>query len=81
MKLDIPYEHLRALREDRGLSQKEIAAVLNIAQNTYSQYETGAIALTAPALIALADFYGVNIDYILDRTDMPGQYPPKTGRS
>lgn len=73
MKLDIPYEHLRALREDRGLSQKEIAAVLNIAQNTYSQYETGAIAITAPDLITLADFYGVSIDYLLDRTDIPRQ--------
>jgi len=79
MKLNIPYEHLRALREDRGLSQKEVAAVLSIAQNTYSQYETGTIELTAPVLITLADLYGVNIDYLLDRTDTPGQYPPKTG--
>ena len=77
MKLDIPYEHLRALREDRGLTQKDVAAILNVAQNTYSQYETGAIALTAPVLVALAEFYGVSTDYLLDRTDIPGRYPSK----
>lgn len=77
MKLDIPYEHIRALREDRGLSQKDIAVLLNIAQNTYSQYETGVIELTAPVLITLADYYGVSIDYLLGRTDIPGRYPQK----
>lgn len=77
MRLDIPFEHLRALREDRELSQADVAAVLKIAQNTYSQYETGKIALTAPVLIALADFYHVSIDYLLDQTDIPKRYPPK----
>ena len=54
------YENIRNLREDRDLKQKEIAAMLNISQNTYSQYETGVIELTASTLIKLADFYGVS---------------------
>ena len=65
------FKNLRSLREDRDLRQKDIAAILNISQNTYSQYETGVIALTAEVLIKLADYYNVSVDYLLDRTQNP----------
>ncbi len=65
------FKNLRAIREDRDLRQKEIAKLLHVSQNTYSQYETGVISLTAEILIKLSDFYGVSIDYLLDRTDNP----------
>ena len=65
------FKNLRALREDRDLRQKDLAAVLNVSQNTYSQYENGVIALTAEVLIKLADYYGVSVDYLLDRTNDP----------
>lgn len=65
------FKNLRNIREDRDIRQKEVAAVLNVSQNTYSQYETGVISLTAEILIKLSDFYGVSIDYLLDRTDKP----------
>ena len=61
------YENIRNLREDRDLRQKDIAAMLNVLQNTYSQYETGVIELTASTLIKLADFYDVSVDYLLGR--------------
>ncbi|MBQ3203319.1 MAG: helix-turn-helix transcriptional regulator [Clostridia bacterium] len=67
----MPYKHLRDIREDRDIRQKDIAAVLNVSQNTYSQYETGVISLTAEVLVKLADYYGVSIDYLLDRTNNP----------
>lgn len=35
------FEAIRTLREERGLSQAQVAAILGVAQNTYSQYETG----------------------------------------
>ncbi len=63
------FKNLRSIREDRDIKQKEIAKVLNVSQNTYSQYETGVISITAEVLIKLADFYGVSVDYLLDRTD------------
>ena len=50
------YRHLRYLRETRKIKQTELAALLHVAQNTYSQYETGKIALTADMLVLLADF-------------------------
>lgn len=61
------YENIRNLREDRDLKQKDLAEILNVSQNTYSQYETGVIELTASTLIKLADFYGVTVDYLLGR--------------
>ena len=61
------YENIRNLREDRDLKQKDLAAMLNVSQNTYSQYETGVIEMTASTLIKLADFYGVSVDFLLDR--------------
>lgn len=61
------FKNIKSIREDRDLKQKDIAKLLNVSQNTYSQYETGVIALTAEVLIKLADFYGVSVDYLLDR--------------
>ncbi len=65
------FKNLRAIREDRDIKQKDIAKILNVSQNTYSQYETGTISLTAETLIQLANFYDVSIDYLLDRTNKP----------
>ena len=62
---------IRDLREDHNLTQSDIAKMLHIKQNTYSQYETGVMALTAEILIKLSDYYGVSIDYLLDRTNNP----------
>ena len=67
------FKNLRSIREDRDLKQKDIAKLLNVSQNTYSQYETGVIALTAEVLIKLSNFYDVSIDYLLDQTDEPSR--------
>lgn len=68
------FRNIRALREDRDIKQREIAEVLGISQNTYSLYETGVIAFTDQVLIKLADFYGVSIDYLMDRTSIKEPY-------
>ncbi len=65
------FKNLRSIREDRDIRQKDLAKILNVSQNTYSQYETGVISLTAEVLIKLSEYYGVSIDYLLDRTDNP----------
>ena len=65
------FKNLRSIREDRDIRQKDIAKYLNVSQNTYSQYETGVISLTAEVLIKLANYYDVSIDYLLDQTDIP----------
>ena len=65
------FEAIRTLREERGLSQAQVAAILGVAQNTYSQYETGKIEWTAPVLLRLADYYLVCVDFLLDGTPNP----------
>lgn len=69
---------LRDLREDRDLTQAEVASYLCVKQNTYSQYETGTRQLPIDLLIRLAQYYGVSTDYILELTDNPTPYPPKS---
>lgn len=70
------FRNLRSIREDNEIKQRELAALLNVSQNTYSQYETGVIALTSEVLIKLADYYRCSVDYLLDRTNDP-EFTPK----
>ena len=63
------YERIRALREDRDLSQKQLSQALHCSQQVYSNYELGQRDIPTAILIALADFYDTSTDYILGRTD------------
>ena len=45
------YPNIRGLREDNDRRQRQLAELLNVSQNTYSQYENGVIALTAEHLV------------------------------
>jgi len=62
------FPNIRSLREDKDLKQRELAEILHVSQNTYSQYENGVISLTAEHLIELARFYHVSVDYLLGLT-------------
>lgn len=57
------------MREDRDLTQIEVANYLHISQATYSDYESGKINVPFEALRKLADFYDTSVDYLLGRTD------------
>lgn len=58
-------DRLKALREDRDLTQTDVAKVLNVSQITYSQYERGVRGLPTEHLITLCKYYGISADYIL----------------
>ena len=62
------YERIRSLREDRDLTQREVGAAINVPQRTYAYYENGQRMIPPRVLCALADFYGVSVDYLLGRT-------------
>ena len=57
---------LKDLRVKHNLTQREVANILNITSSTYSIYENGKLVLSFSKLIALAKFYNVSADYILD---------------
>lgn len=66
---------LKDIREDRDLTQEQLAKILNCKQNTYQQYESGKRQIPIQALIKLALFYNISLDYILDLPDLP--YPKR----
>lgn len=64
----LKYPNIRNLRVDRNLTQTQIAELLKIKQNTYSQYEIGVLNYPIEVLIQLALFYETSVDYLLDLT-------------
>ena len=60
---------LRELRRERGITQLKLGLDLNMSQNTISRYETGAHEAGYAELCRIADYFGVTVDYLLERTD------------
>lgn len=68
---------LKDLREDKDLTQIEIANFLNCKQNTYQQYESGKRQIPIDSLKKLAIFYNTSVDYIIELTDIIKPYKRK----
>ena len=62
------------MREDRDLTQKQIAEYLMCDQSLYSKYERGEREIPLSLIIKLADFYNVNIDYLVGRSSISKRY-------
>nr|WP_325212126.1 helix-turn-helix transcriptional regulator [uncultured Oscillibacter sp.] len=73
----LKYERIRNLRIDGGLTQKQIAKLLNVSQNTYSQYEIGITRYPLDVVVTLAQYYHVSVDYLVGLTDETTPYPRK----
>ncbi|MGN0506864.1 MAG: helix-turn-helix domain-containing protein [Lachnospiraceae bacterium] len=71
------YQRLRDLREDADMTQAQIGKYLNISQRSYAHFEAGTRGIPIEILIALADLYKVNLDYLVGRTDKKDMLPPK----
>ena len=69
------YRRVRDLREDRDMTQKQIAELLGMSQTGYSKYETGENDIPTAVLIRLARFYQTSVDYLLGETDRRERYP------
>ena len=67
-------EGFKRVRKVKGYSQQACAKAANVSVTQYQNYEYGKSEPTAKVLIALADFYGVSIDYLVGRTDEPFIY-------
>ena len=66
---------LKDIREDNDITQKTLSEILNIKQNTYSQYENGQRQIPIDTLIRLAIYFDTSTDYILGLTDVVDKYP------
>ena len=59
-------EKLRGMREDRDLTQAQIAEILGTSQTMYARYERGANEMPIRHLVTLCKFYNISADYFLD---------------
>lgn len=66
---------IRDIREDKDLTQKQLAQILNCKQQTYARYESGEITIDVYRLETLANFYNTSIDYLLGLTNETKPYP------
>lgn len=60
---------LQELRKEKKVPQKELADYLGISVRAYHYYEEGKRYPDFQGLLALADFYGVSLDYLVGRTE------------
>lgn len=62
---------IKDLREDKELTQADVAKVIKTTQQQYSKIETGQSDISGEKLKLLAEFYNVSVDYILGLDDAP----------
>lgn len=68
------YPNIKNLREDKDLTQIQIANFLNVTQTTYSRYESGILDIPSSSLIKLAEFHNTSVDYLLGLTNEKKPY-------
>lgn len=76
-------ERLKELRKAKDVGQKEVGAVIGLSESSIGKYEAGRQTPDPAAIIKLADYFSVSIDYLLGRTDdnrrIEDLYIPKMG--
>lgn len=70
-------EVIRTLRIDSDKTQEELAKVIYVSQRTYSDYESGRIRIPVNALIEIAKYYNVDMNYICGVSDERKPFPQK----
>ncbi|MEE1319609.1 MAG: helix-turn-helix transcriptional regulator [Ruminococcus sp.] len=75
--MDILTKRLKDTREDKDLTQSQVAAALHTSQRVYSRYETGIRALPIEHLMTLCKLYDLSADYLLGFTADPKPLPKK----
>ncbi|MBE6781790.1 MAG: helix-turn-helix transcriptional regulator [Ruminococcaceae bacterium] len=68
------FHQLRDMREDKDLTQAQMAKFLQIHQTTYSDYEIGKLNVPIDVFIKLAEFYNTSIDFLAGVTDNSTRY-------
>lgn len=58
---------MRALRENKGLTQAQLAEMLGVSQAAYSRFEKGEVEITLSKLFRLVEIYSINVSSLLDR--------------
>ena len=67
----------KELRKQKGLTQIELAKLVNVQQTTVSKWEVGRAVPDYPVLLKLAELYGVTVDFLLGRSDITSEEQAK----
>ena len=69
-------KNLKKLREENGLSRKDLGEILGTAEQTIDQYESGSLQPDFQMLMKLAEFFHTSVDYLIGYADAPvSEYP------
>ena len=64
---------LRELREEKGLTQKELGTIINISDRVIGYWESNnRFPKDSTIIVELANFFGVSTDYLLNNTNNKG---------
>ena len=77
--MSIVVKNLKYLRNQKGISQQQLAAVLGVSQQSVNKYENHNVEPDIAMLSQMADFFGTTIDYLVGRSDErtpPGKETP-----
>lgn len=66
---DSVYIRIRDLRDNAGLTQKQISEIIHMHKTTYARYETGEREIPLNVAILLARYYNVSLDYLAGLTN------------
>ena len=64
------YPRIRDLREDKDLSQGDLAKIIGTSQTQYSRWERGQREIPLHVAKKLADFYNVSLDYLTEHKEI-----------
>ena len=70
LEVNVRFKRIKDLREDHDMLQKDVAKLLGISQQYYSEYEKGNRTIPIQHLITLSKFYGTSIDYIVGLSNL-----------
>ena len=62
-------ERMRELRKERKETQRQVADAIGVTDRQYQRFETGKQKPGFDSLLALADHFGVSLDYLAGRSD------------
>lgn len=60
-------DNLKNLRKSQNLDQKKLAEILNVSSKTVSHWETGYTEPSISQLIAIANYFDITLDELMDR--------------
>lgn len=78
-EVNVKFRRIKDLREDHDMYQKDVAQLLGISQQYYSEYESGKRTIPIQHLITLAKYYHTSLDYLVGLTDDDTSKNSKTG--